>query len=121
MMCYLVSGVPHRWQFSSYACISFRMNNVSLDPSQPILSLKMYLISFILCLLSLIYSYVLILYLSWPRVQKSFSVGNSFCICVLSRAFLTISLLMFILTNFYHLLKSLSHYSLINSNSVTFT
>ena len=121
MMCYLVSGIPHLWQFSSSAEISLRMNRVSLEPSQPILSLNIYLISFILCLLSLIYSYALTLYLSWPRVQKSFSVGNSFCIYVLFRAFLTISLLMFILTSFYHFLISLLHYSLINSNSVTFT
>ena len=87
-----VSSTPHLWQFICCRSISFLMCSVSLEPSHPILILNMYLISLTLCLFVLMYTYVLGSY-SWPpNSQKSFNVGNSFCICVLFRAFLIISL-----------------------------
>ena len=103
-ICYLVSATPHLWQFICCASISFLVCNVSLDPSHPILILNIYLISFILCLFVLIYSYALASYLSPPNSQNSIKVGNSFYIYVLSRAFLMISLFIAYLTILYHLL-----------------
>ena len=103
-ICYLVSATPHLWQFIWCASISFLVCSVSLDPSHPILILNMYLISVILCLFVLIYSYALASYLSPPNSQNSINVGNSFYIYVLSRAFLMISLFIACLTIPYHLL-----------------
>ena len=91
-MCARVSSTPHLWQFSCCSSISFLMCRVSLEPSHPILILNMYLISLTLCLFNLMYIYVLGWYFWPPNSQKSFSVGNSFYIYVLLRAFLIISL-----------------------------
>ena len=101
-MCCLVSWIPHLWQLICSGVISFLVTNVSLDPSQPILILNMYRISFTLCLFIFIYSYALTLYFLSPSSQNSFSVGNSLSIYVLIRAPLTISWLIFVLTIFYH-------------------
>ena len=120
IICYLVSGVPHLWQLILSGCMSFLITNVSLDPSQPILILNMYLISFTLCLFNLMYSYALTLYSLSPNSQNNFSVGNSLSIYVLVRAPLTISQLMFVFTILYHCEYQLLQWSLIISKSVTF-
>ena len=103
-MCYLVSSTPHLWQLICCKSISFLMCSVSLEPSHPILILNMYRISSILCLFVLMYTYVLGSYHYPPSSQKSFNVGNSFCVYVLLRAFLIISLFKAILTRPYHFL-----------------
>ena len=109
IICFLVSIVPHQWHVNSSSVISFLMNSVSLLPSHPILSLKMYLISSIMYLFSLMYSYVLMAYLFPPSSQKSFSVGNSLLIIVLYLAFLIISWFRAFLTSWFHFLRSFSH------------
>ena len=96
------------------------MVSVSLDPSQPILILNIQRISFTLCLFSFIYSYAFTLYFLSPSSQNSFSVGNSLSIYVRTRAPLTISQLMFVLTIFCHYEYWLLQCSLIMSKSVTF-
>ena len=96
-MCCFASISPHLWQLIYCASINFLICNVSLDPSHPILILNIYLISLILCLFVLIYSCALTSYFSSPNSQNSFKVGNSFCIQVLLRAFLMISLLIYYL------------------------
>ena len=90
IICYLVSGLPHLWQFIFSGYMSFLIANVSRDPSHPILILNMYLISFTLCLFNLMYSCAFTLYNLPPSSQNNFSVGNSLSIYVLVRAPLTI-------------------------------
>ena len=56
IICSLVSGTLQAWQFiyaSSSRCL---VVSVSLDPSHPVRSLKIYLISFTLCLLIFMYA-----------------------------------------------------------------
>ena len=55
-MCFLDSVTPHQWQVSSSSGINFLIKRVPRLPSQPILSLKIYLIESIMYLLSLMYS-----------------------------------------------------------------
>ena len=102
MMCFLVSNVPHQWHVNSSSVISFLINKVSLLPSHPILSLKMYLISSIRYLFSLMYSWVLTAYLFSPNSQKSFNVGNSLLTIVLYLAFRIISWFRALLTRHFH-------------------
>ena len=80
IICCLVSGLSHLWQFTFCGYISFLVTSVSRDPSQPILILNMYRISFTLCLFNLIYSYAFTLYDLPPSSQNSFNVGNSLSI-----------------------------------------
>ena len=101
-MCRLVSIVPHQWQFSCSALIKFLMWSVSLDPSQPIRNLNIYLISSTLYLFNLKYAYVQARYLLSPNSQNNFKVGNSLFILVRYSAFLTISKLICFLTSCCH-------------------
>ena len=103
-MCYLVSATPHLWQLICWTSISFLVCSVSLDPSHPILILNIYFTSIILCLLVFMYSYALASYLSPPNSQNNNKVGNTFCVYVLSLAFLMISSFIACLTILFHLL-----------------
>ena len=78
------------------------MKSVSLLPSQPVLNLKMYLISFILYLFNFMYIYVLAVQLL-PSSQNNLRVGNSLFTMVLFFAFLIISRFRDLLTRFFHL------------------
>ena len=77
IMCYTVSATPHQWQDKSSLGISFLIQRVSLLPSHPILSLKMYLIWSIMYLLSLIYlSFIFVFVLS--QFPEDFKSGEFF-------------------------------------------
>ena len=80
IICYLVSGLSHLWQFIFYGYMSFLVTSVSRDPSQPILNLNIYRISFTLCLFNLMYSCAFTLYSLPPSSQNSFNVENSLSI-----------------------------------------
>ena len=104
IMCYLVSSTPHAWQLSCPSSKRCRRDSVSLEPSHPVLILKMYLISCTLCLLVLMYVYVVCLY-PIANSQNSFIVGNSLSVYVLFLALSIIYCEMYLLIAFFQFIK----------------